>query len=383
MNLKNYQKIYLDNNATTQIDKEVLDEMLKFHLPLNPSSTHFFGKKAKEFLEDAREKIASYLQVEANNLIFTSGGTESANIGIRSLIEHPFNISTYRKTHIIASDIDHSCVYKTLKHLEKKGFDISYIKTGKYGAIKPKQIFASIKKNTKLIVISAVNSETGVKTDVDKIAQIAKDNDIFLFVDAVAWLGKEKFTIPKGVTTMGFSSHKLHGPEGVGLCYIKEGIKISPLFFGGPQEFEKRAGTQNLRGIAAFAKAVELLNNHLPKATENMQQLKNHFENTLKSELKNVSINGEGPKICNTSNICFKNIDAESLLILLDKKGVLASHGSACASGSMELSRVLLNMGIDPKDVRSSIRFSICRNTTKEEINKALEIIISTVKKLS
>ncbi|NGX40846.1 MAG: Cysteine desulfurase IscS [Candidatus Anoxychlamydiales bacterium] len=380
MNPKDFKKIYLDNNATTSIDKEVLDQIINLTLPLNPSSAHFYGKKAKELLEDARDKIASYLKVKAPNLVFTSGGTESSNLGIRSLLEN--SSKPQEKGHIIASDIDHSCVYQTLKHLEKKGFEISYIKVGKYGAIKPDQILPLIKENTKLIVTSFVNAETGIKVDLDKIAKIAEEKDIFLFVDAVALLGKEEFVISKGVTSMGFSSHKLHGPQGIGMCYFKEGTKMSPLFFGGPQEFEKRPGTQNLRGIVGFAKAVELLNKYLPKATENMQNLRDHFETTLKNELKDIHINGEGPRVCNTSNICFKGVDAESLLILLDREGVLASHGSACASGSMELSRVLLNMGIDPKDVRSSVRFSVCRNTTFEEIDKALKIIISVVNKL-
>lgn len=376
------QRIYLDNNAATQIDKEVLEQIIKLNLPLNPSSTHFYGKIAKQYLQDARESIASYLKVKAQCLVFTSGGTESSNLGIRSLVEDPSSLLTPQKNHIIASDIDHSCVYNSLKHLEKKGFEISYIKVGKYGAIKPDQILPLIKENTKLIVISAVNSETGVKTDYPKIAKIAEEKNIYLFVDGVALLGKEEIEIPNGVTSMGFSSHKLHGPGGVGMCYFKEGTKMHPLFFGGHQEFEKRPGTQNLRGIVGFAKAVELLRKHLPKAIKNMQKLRDHFESTLKNELKDIFVNGVGPRVCNTSNICFKDIDAESLLILLDRKGVLASHGSACASGSIELSRVLLNMEIDPKDVRSSVRFSICRNTTKDEIDKALKIIISVVKKL-
>ncbi len=376
-----YQKIYLDNNATTLIDKEVLDEIATLDYPANPSSVHFFGKKAKQRLEDARAKIASYLNVKPETLIFTSSGTESSNMAIRSLLENPF--SSQEKGHIIATDIDHSCVYKTLKHLEeKKGYGISYIKVGKFGAITPDQIQSQIKENTKLIVVAAVNSETGVKVELDKIAKIANDNNIHLFVDAVALLGKEEFFIPKGVTSMAFSSHKIHGPHGVGLCYFKEGTKISPLFIGGAQEFKKRPGTQNFSGIIGFAKAVELLKQKLPKATTHMQELRDHFEKTLKNELGDISINGEGPRVCNTSNICFKGLDAESLLILLDREGVLASHGSACSSGSMELSRVLLNMQIDPKDVRSSLRFSICRNTTKDEIDKALKIIISVVKKL-
>ncbi|NGX34584.1 MAG: Cysteine desulfurase IscS [Candidatus Anoxychlamydiales bacterium] len=380
MQQNKHQKIYLDNNATTLIDTEVLNKVNSLDFPANPSSAHFFGKKAKEMLEDAREEIASYLKVKAKCLVFTSGGTESSNIGIRSLLENPSSLQ--EKGHIIASDIDHSCVYKTLKYLKEKGFEITYVKAGKYGAIKPDQILPLIKENTKLIAISAVNSETGVKTDIEKIAKIAEEKNIYLFVDAVALLGKEEFEIPKGVTSMGFSSHKLHGPQGTGLCYFKEGIKMSPLFFGGPQENEKRAGTQNLSGILGFAKAIELLKEHLPKATTHMLNLRDHFETFLKNELKDIYINGEGPRVCNTSNISFKGVDAESLLILLDREGVLASHGSACASGSMELSRVLLNMGIDPKDVRSSVRFSVCRNTTKAEIDKALKIIISTVKKL-
>ena len=281
-----HQKIYLDNNATTSIDKEVLDQIINLTLPLNPSSAHFYGRKAKELLEDARGKIASYLKVKTENLIFTSGGTESSNLGIRSLLEN--SSKPQEKGHIIASDIDHPCVYNTLKHLEKEGFEISYIKAGKHGAIKPDQILPLIKENTKLIATSFVNAETGVKTDIDEIAKIAEEKDLYLFVDAVAILGKEEFVIPKGVTSMGFSSHKLHGPQGVGLCYFKEGIKTSPLFFGGPQELEKRPGTQNLRGIVGFGKAVELLNKHLPKATENMQKLRDHFESTLKRDRKSV-----------------------------------------------------------------------------------------------
>ncbi|NGX62650.1 MAG: Cysteine desulfurase IscS [Candidatus Anoxychlamydiales bacterium] len=370
------QKIYLDNNATTQMDKEVFEAMNKLDYPANPSSTHFYGKMAKKELQKAKENIASYLKVKPRDLIFTSGGTEAVNIGIRSLIEH------FSNSHIIASDIDHSCVYNTLEHLEKKGFDISFVDVKKHGAINPEQIEPLIKENTKLIVISAVNSETGVKTDIETIAKIAKNKNIYLFVDAVALLGKENFSIPKGTTSMAFSAHKMHGPTGIGLCYFKHNVNYTPLLFGGPQEDEKRAGTQNMLGIVGFSKAIDLLKEHLPKARENMLKLREHFEKTLIENLKNISINGEGPRICNTSNICFKNVDAESLLILLDRENILASHGSACSSGSIKPSRVLLNMGINPKDVRSSIRFSFSRNTTKDEIDKALKIIIRLVKKL-
>jgi cysteine desulfurase len=371
------QKIYLDNNATTTLDLEVLKVITDLTLPLNPSSVHFYGREAKKLLLESRNKFASFLKVKPENLIFTSGGTEAVNIGLRGIITPNSDV------HIIASKIDHVCVYDTLKYFEKKGCEITYVNVGKYGAIKPEQIQENIKENTKLIVVSAVNSETGVKTNLDEIAKIAKEKDILLFVDGVAILGKELFTIPQGISTMAFSSHKIHGPKGVGLCFVNSKLAaFNPLFFGGPQEYEKRAGTENLSGILGFSKAVELLNSYLPDVTEKMLNLRNHFENTLLNNLKDIFINGLGPRTCNTSNICFKNVDAESLLILLDQNNIMASHGSACSSGSMSISRVLLNMGTDPKDARSSIRFSLSRLTTKEELDQATKIIISLVKKL-
>ena len=376
-NNKNYMnKIYLDNNATTLIDKRVLDIIKDEKYPLNPSSMHSYGRIAKEKLFNARSTIANFLKTKDENLIFTSGGTESANSSIRGIAE------SNPKCHIISSNSDHSCIYNTLLYLQIKGFDVSLLPTGKKGFLDINKINDAIKPTTKIIVISAVNSETGVKTDIEPIAKIAKEKDIHLIVDGVALLGKESFTIPDGISAMFFSSHKIHGPKGVGLIYLKSSIKnYTPLLYGGPQEMSKRSGTENLQGILGFAKAIELLDEYMPASTKNMISLKDHFEKTLLSEI-DISINGEGNKICNTSNICFKNIDAQDLLILLDQNGVLASLGSACTSGSVIISRVLLNMGYDPKDARSSIRFSLCRNTTKEEIDKALEIIIKAVKKL-
>jgi cysteine desulfurase len=369
-------KIYLDNNAATKLDEEVLKVIINEIHPSNPSSLHFFGKRAKKLLLESKIKIASFLKVKPDNLIFTSGGTEAVNMAIKGLI-NPFS-----DNHIIATKIDHACVYNMLKYLERLGCKISWVEVDKYGAITPNQILENIKENTKLIVISAVNSETGVKTNLEQIAKIAKENNIYLAVDGVALLGKEFFTIHKGISTMAFSSHKIHGPQGVGLCYVNSKINLTPLLYGGPQENEKRAGTENLSGILGFAKAIDLLNIYLPKASIEMLNLRNYFESTLLKELKNISINGLGSRICNTSNICFEEIDAETLLILLDQNGILASHGSACSSGLITPSRTLLNMQIDPKKVRSSIRFSFSRYTTREEINKALMIIIKLVKKL-
>jgi len=369
------KKIYLDNNATTPIDKEVIKIINKQRLPLNPSSIHSYGREAKKLLIKAKKQIGLYFNVNPDCLIFTSGGTEAVNLAIRGIIEN------YPNSHIVATDIDHVSVYNTLKYLEGKNFKITYIKAGRYGALTPAQIEKNIRKDTRLIVVSAVNSETGVKTDINQIAKIAKEKDVFLAVDGVALLGKENFSIPSGVTTMAFSSHKIHGPQGVGLCFVEENARISPLLFGGSQENEKRAGTENLPNILGFAKAIDLLSLKLPLASQKMLKLRNYFETTLINKL-GVSVNGEGERICNISNICFKNIDAESLLILLDQKGVLASHGSACSSGSMTISRVLLNMGISPKDARSSIRFSFSRYNTFSEVKKAVDIILKEIDKL-
>ncbi len=368
--------IYLDNNATTNLAKEVEESMRDILLPLNPSSIHFYGRKAKNLLTAARSKIASFLKVKPDELIFTSSGTESVNTAIKGII------SNYPKSHIITSDIDHACVYNTVWELKNKGQEISYLKVGSYGALKPHQIQEAIKENTKLIILSYVNSETGVVTDVEKIAEIAQNHNIDLVVDAVAILGKELFTIPNGVSAMCFSSHKIHGPKGIGLLYLKKGANFTPILTGGPQEYEKRAGTENITGILGFAKAVELIEKKLPKATKHMQNLRSHFEKNLKQKLPDIIINGKGPRICNTSNICFKNIDAEAMLIKLDQNKICASHGSACSSGSLSPSRVLLNMGINPKSARSSIRFSFSRYNTKKEIDRAIDQIIKIVNSL-
>ncbi|MFA6118870.1 MAG: cysteine desulfurase family protein [Parachlamydiales bacterium] len=370
------KKIYLDNNATTIIDKDVLKIICDDFYPANPSSTHFFGRLAKKNLLEAKSIIAKFLKVEADSLIFTSGGTEAVNLAIRGLIEN------LPKSHIIATKTDHACVYNTLKYLEKKGHEITYLESTIDNVLNENQIKSSIKENTKLIVTSYVNSETGLKIDIEKTAALAKQLGIYLAIDGVAALGKELFNIPDGVTTMAFSSHKIHGPKGIGLCYVKKNIKMSPILFGGPQENQIRPGTENLSAILGFAKAVDLLNDHLPKATENMRKLRDHFEASLKAQFPEIKINGTVNRICNVSNICFTGIDAENLLILLDQNNVMASYGSACASGSATLSRALLNLGIDPKDVKSSIRFSLSRNTTIEEIDEAIKIIIKLVQRL-
>lgn len=368
-------RIYLDNNATTSLDQRVLEAMLQDlrPVPANPSSIHFFGQEAKQKLQQARSIIGNFLGIKPSEIVFTSGGTESLNM----LIKGPFLAAL--SGHIITSDIEHSSVYNTVKFLEKNGCEATFLKSGLWGAVTPEQVEGAVKKNTSLIALSAVNGETGVKTDIDTIAQIAKKHRIPFVVDAVALLGKELFTIPDGVSAMAFSGHKLHGPKGIGMAFVHPSFKFEPLFTGGDQEHSRRAGTENLAGILGMAQAIDLLKYELPSATHRMQQMRDHLEDGLKRALGKIIIHGEGPRVANTSNISFPDIDGEALLINLDLAGIAASHGSACASGALEPSRVLLNMGIDRKIARSSIRFSLSRQTSPEEIEKAIKIIEKVV----
>lgn len=370
--------IYLDNNSTTELDPRVFQAMYHdFHgAPANPSSTHFLGQKAANALLRARSTIASYLKKRPDEIIFTSGGTEAINLAIRGLTEGK------KEGHIISSNIEHSAVYETLLTLKKKGFTLDLIPAGEEGTISPQKVQEMITPSTRLIALSWCNSETGVKNDILAIAEIANKAKVPLFVDAVAIVGKENFEVPVGVTALAAAAHKFHGPKGIGFLYLSSHASLTPLFTGGPQEYGKRAGTQNLEGIVGLGVAVELLNQELPAKSHQMEDLRDHFEKELMDKLGGVWINGSGERAVNTSNLYFEGVDGEDLLLHLDLAKLAVSHGSACLSGSLEPSRVLVNMGFPMNRVKSSIRFSLSRNTTRNEIDKAIEIITDTVNKL-
>lgn len=361
------KRIYLDNNSTTFLDEKVLEAMLHELQKgaANPSSVHSFGREAKNRLNSARRTIADYLRVKPGELFFSSCATESLNTLLRS----------HTSGHIVTSNIEHPAIYQTVQHLEKKGCTATYLSTGSWGAVTTEAIKNALTSQTRLIILSAVNSETGVKNPIKEIAHIAAQAKIPFIVDAVALLGKEPVQIFEGISAMIFSAHKLHGPKGIGLAWVHPLYPFDPLLTGGPQEFSKRAGTENLAGIIGFAKAIELLKQELPEATIKMQQLRDHFENGLKKSLPDIQINGEGPRIVNTSNISFPGVDGEALLMHLDLKGIAVSHGSACSSGSLEPSRVLKNMGLSKELASTSIRFSLSRFTSPAEIDETISII--------
>lgn len=369
------KKIYFDNNATTALDPVVIKALQEAltSVPLNPSSTHFFGQEAKKIIVRCRDTIAQFFKVKPQELIFTSCGTESLNF----LIQGFYAISS--KGDIISSDVEHPAVKISLESLSKKGAHITYLPAGLWGSIQPFQIERALTPQTRLIVLTAVNSITGVKTDLEAIADIAQRYQIPFVVDGVQLLGKEMFKIPPGISAMAFSGHKIHGPTGIGAAFLRSQYSLPPLILGGNQEYGKRAGTPNFHGIIGLTKAIELLSDQLPHSTTFMQKLRDCLTEGLMHKLGNVVVHGLGPRICNTVHIGFPGVDGETLLLQLDMAGIAASHGSACSSGGLEPSPILMNMGIPFSLAKSSLRFSFSRMNTIEEVHFAVQQIVDRI----
>ena len=373
------ERVYLDNNSTTPMDTRVAECMHQAMLSTfgNPSSVHSYGQEARAQLARARRTIAKAFSVKPTEVVFTSGGTEGLNLLIRGLLGSDFS-----SKHVVSSDLEHAAVFNTLRQLESGGLSVSYLSGGSWGAVTAEQVKEAIQANTRLIVLTAANNETGVKTDIEAIAKLAKEVDIPFLVDGVAFIGKETFVIPDGVSAVTMSGHKFHASKGTGLFILKKGIAFQPCVCGGGQEGQKRSGTENLPGILGLVKAIELIQEEMPAAQEKMLELREHLEKRLKDSLDSVHVNGEGPRISNTANIAFEGVDGESLLMHLDMNGVATSHGSACSSGALEPSRVLMNMGYPRERAASSLRFSVSRMTSKEEVDQACDVIIALVNEL-
>lgn len=370
-------RIYLDNNATTPIDPRVLKSVvtaLEEDIG-NPSSIHALGKASRARLSKARAVIAEYFGVRSNEIIFTANGTESINMGIRG-------ICAGKTGHIMTSNVEHSAVFSTVKDMESNGWQVSYLSAGLRGGITPEAVQEALRSDTRLIVLMAANNETGVKNDIESIAKIAQEARIPFIIDAVSLFGKELFDIPEGASMVCFSGHKIHAPKGIGFAIVRTSLKLKPFITGGDQEFSRRAGTENVPGAVGLAEAIRILDAEQPTAIERMKQLRDRFEGELIARLPHVRVNGTGPRVSNVTNLSFGNVDGEALLTTLDMAGMAVSHGSACASGALEPSRILLSMGIPMVQARSSLRFSLSRFTTVEEIDRAIEIVCNAVQRL-
>ena len=373
--------IYLDNAATTRVDDDVLKTMLPYFTERfgNASSVHFKGQEAKHALEDSRKKIAKSIGARSNEIYFTSGGTEANNLAIKGLYLWNQENNT-GKNHIITTRIEHDCVLNTCKWLEKQGAKVTYLDVDAEGFISLQELEDSITENTILVSIIHGNNEIGTIQDLEAIGKICKKKNVLFHTDACQSYTKVPINVNKqNLSLVTLNAHKIHGPKGVGALYIREGIKIVPLSHGGGHERKIRSGTENVSGIVGFAKAVDIANK---KSVEKMNKLKDRLiEGILK--ISNTKLNGpKENRLCNNINISFNNIEGESIGGYLENLGICTSTGSACASHSLETSHVLRAIGLTPLQANSTLRLSISKYTTEQEIDFVLENLTKIVEKL-
>lgn len=360
------KRIYLDNNATTYLDPRVATVFMHAlqEWQGNPSSVHSAGREAKAVLNRARKTLADALGVKPAEIIFHSGATEGLNGLLRMLTG---------QGHLITSSAEHAAVYATAQALSAQGAQVTFLKPTSEGIVSPEAVAKALTPQTKLIALMAVNNETGMKTDLEALAALAQEKKIPLLVDGVAQLGKDPIVFYPGITAYCFSGHKIHGPKGIGFSYVRSTLKLDPWVTGGEQEFGKRGGTENLPAILGLAEAVRIALEELPSAVLKMTALRNQLEQGLLS-YPGVFVNAQGARVCNTSNLSFKGQEGETLLAKLDLAGIAVSHGSACSSGALEPSRVLLEMGLPPSIAATALRFSLSRFTTADEIDQTLKV---------
>lgn len=378
-------KIYLDNAATTPLAKEVLEEMLPYFSEKfgNASSIHSYGREAKEALEKSREKIANKLNAESSEIIFTSGGTESNNFAIKGIAYALRNAKkeSDEPLHIITTKIEHSSILNPCKSLEKQGFSVTYLDVDEYGMIDLEKFKNAITKNTILVSIIHGNNEIGTVQNLEEIGKICKEHEIYFHTDACQSFTKEQIDVKKqNLDLVTINAHKIYGPKGVGALYIKEGIKIEPLLHGGGHEKNLRSGTENVPGIVGFAKATEIITK---EKVEYMRNLRDYLIKRVLEEIPKSRLNGHPTKrLCNNANFAFKNVEGESLLMLLDNAGIAVSTGSACSSHSLKPSHVLTAIGLPPEESHGSLRISLGIYNTKEEIDYTVENLKKIVGRL-
>jgi cysteine desulfurase len=373
------RRVYLDNNATTPVLPEVFEAMKPFYLEEfgNASSIHHYGQRARSAVEKARASVAALLNARPAEIVFTSGGTEGDNAAI-------FGLAT-KGDHIITSTIEHSAVMNTCKRLEQMGCEVSFVPVNGRGEVDPEDIRKALRPNTRLISIMMANNETGVVQPVEEISRIARDADVFFHTDAVQAAGKIPIDVQQiGCDVLTISGHKIHAPQGTGAVYIKRGTLIQPLIYGGSHERQRRAGTENLPGIVGLGKAAELAKKWLEgNGPAEMAAMRDHLQNTVLKAIGEAGINGDGARrVPNTTNLWFDYIEGEALVIALDLKGLAASSGAACSSGAIEPSHVLLAMGLKHERARSSVRISLGKQTTNEDIEFAIKVLPETVTRL-
>ena len=375
--------VYLDNAATTKMSNKVMEEMIKSFSENygNPSSVHSLGQRAKSAIERARHIVAQNLKVETTEIVFTSGGAEGNNLAIRGFLK----ANNDKGKHIITSKIEHSTILKTFEQLENEGYEVSYIGVDENGVVDIEELKQELREDTALVSIMFVNNETGVIQPIKEIGEILAERNIFFHTDAVQATGKLEIS-PKElkIGALTATAHKFYGPKGAGFVFIDKKYSVEKEIWGGSQERNRRAGTENVHGILGLGVALEEVYENLEEMSEKEDKLQNYLENKLKTEIvklgKKIKINGEkANRIKTTTNVYIEGVDIQMLLVALDLRGICISGGSACMSGSLENSHVLKAMGLNDEELKGSFRISIGKDTTIEEIDYFIENLIEVI----
>ncbi|PYS52869.1 MAG: cysteine desulfurase NifS [Acidobacteria bacterium] len=376
------KRIYLDSNATTPMRPEVLAAMMPVFTEHfgNASSIHWFGQQAKALMDQARQRVARLVNAEASEIVLLSGGTEADNLAIRGIAES----QKAKGRHIITSRIEHHAVLHTCKDLEKQGYEITWLPVSRKGLVEPDDVRTALRPDTILISVMHANNEIGTIQPIEEIGKIAEDADVYFHSDGVQSTGKIPVDVRKlKVDLYSMSSHKIHGPKGAGALFVKKGTILKPAMTGGGHERNRRSGTENVAGIVGFGEAARIALEGLETEMPWVRQLRDRLEAGLRSSIEFLHVNGENaPRLPNTSNIMVDYAEGEGLVISLDLKGVAVSTGSACSSGSLEPSHVLIAIGKTPDEAHGSLRFSLSSMTTEEDIDYVVTVLPGIVERL-
>ena len=376
------ENIYFDNAATTRLDDKVLEEMVPYLKENygNASAIYKLGREARKAVEESREKIAKILNCKPNEIYFTAGGSESDNTAIKGIAR----ANRKKGNHIITSKIEHPAVLETCRELEKEGFEVSYISVDENGILNLEELKNAIKPTTILITVMFANNEIGTIQPIEEIGKIAKENNIYFHTDAVQAVGSLEIDVEKlNIDSLSMSGHKFYGPKGIGALYVKTGVQFDKFISGGHQERNKRAGTENVAGIVGMGKAIELVYENLEEHNKKIKELRDYYIEQVKEKIPYIKINGDLEKrLPGNSNISFRFIEGEGLLLNLDLKGICASSGSACTSGSLDPSHVLLAIGLPHEIAHGSLRISIGKYNTREEVDYLVENLVEIVNRL-
>ena len=376
-------RVYLDYNATTPVEPEVLDAMLPYFSAAfgNASSIHTFGQKARAAVETAREQVAALIGARAQEIFFTSGGTESDNHAIFGIVA---SSSTALRPHLITSLVEHEAVLNACQALETQGADVTYLPVDRNGLIDPQELQAARRKETVLITIMHANNELGTVQPLEEIGRVAKGADVYFHTDAVQSAGKIPIDVNQfELDLLSLSGHKLYAPKGIGALYVRSGTRLKQLLYGGHHQRGLRPGTENVAGIVGLGKAAEIARHSLANDAKRLSALRDQLERGLLDRVPHARINGgRAARTPNTANLVFPGVEGEALLIALDLKGLACSTGAACSSGAVEPSHVLTGIGLPAEEARASLRFSLGRHSTEADIDFALQVVPAVVAQL-